>query len=300
MLHNPTQPPLTGALLDRAAHLRDDPEALARMRADPDARTIVFGGEKPLFRVNGDGIALEWLPVEPGHDAIFLGLADGKPRYATLTEEGERPDSCKFIDFRSALLGGDFAGNEATVASIGKALTGWHLTHPHCARCGAKSAMAQGGWRRDCPSCGAMHFPRTDPVVIMIVEREGRVALARNVNFPENMFSLIAGFVEPGESIEEAVRRESLEELGLVVDRVAYASSQPWPFPASLMLGCIGETRDEAFTLEEAEIADARWLNREQVSALFRGGIEDMAAPRAGAIASTLLKDWLERRIGYS
>lgn len=160
--------------------------------------------------------------------------------------------------------------------------------------------MAQGGWRRDCPSCGAMHFPRTDPVVIMIVEREGRVALARNVNFPENMFSLIAGFVEPGESIEEAVRRESLEELGLVVDRVAYASSQPWPFPASLMLGCIGETRDEAFTLEEAEIADARWLNREQVAALFRGGIEDMAAPRAGAIASTLLKDWLERRIGYS
>ena len=299
MTHNPTQPPLTGATLDRAAHLRDDETALANMRTDPAARTLHFAAEKPLFRIAQHGIALEWLTLDPAADIVFLGLSDGAPRFATAVGDTP-PEGCKFIGLRSALFESHFSGEEATVASMAKALTGWHLTHPRCARCGAQSTMAQGGWRRDCAACGASHFPRTDPVVIMIVEREGRVAIARNVNFPENLFSLIAGFVEPGESIEEAVRRESFEELGLTIGRVDYAASQPWPFPGSLMLGCIGEALDEDFTLEEAEIAEARWLDREMLAAVFRGEMPDMAPPRAGAIAASLLKDWLERRIGFS
>ena len=303
MFENATRPALTHASLDRAAHLREDAEALATLRADPRARVLPFAKRDPLL-VGPEGGALGWRrmddPLVTETDPIFLGLTeDGAPRYAAGLEEVDAPEGA-FIEMRSALLGGAFGGDAAAIASGALALVNWHRTHPRCARCGEATAMTQGGWRRDCPACGATHFPRTDPVVIMLIERDGHCAIARNVNFPEKLYSCIAGFVEPGESIEEAVARETWEELGLRTTRVAYVSSQPWPFPMSLMMGAIAETTDTDFTLEAAEIADARWLSREDVRRLFDGGWDDMAPPRKAAIAGTLLRDWMEGRIGFA
>lgn len=299
---NPSPPPLTGASLDRAAHMRDDPDALAQMLADPSARTVVFSNDQTLFRLTETGLSLEWRPVSEFDGAeppVFLGLADGAPRFATRLGEMDDLDGCKFIDLRSALFSGDFDGDEAAITAGAKAITGWHASHIHCSRCGAKSQPAQGGWKRECPSCGAQHFPRTDPVVIMLVVKGERVAIAHNVNFPDTLYSLIAGFVEPGETIEEAVRRETLEELGLRCGRVDYLCSQPWPFPAGLMFGCIAEALNEDFTLEEAELSEACWLDREEVTAIFRGESEKISPPRAGSIAASLLKDWLDEKVGY-
>ena len=306
MFEHATRPALTHASLDRAAHVRADEGALAAMLTDPRARVLPFRKRDPLL-VGDDLGALGWRslddPLIAGAELIFLGLADGAPRYAAGLPEGlgeAEPPEGDFIEMRAALLGGAFGGDAAAIASGALALVNWHATHRHCARCGEKTRMTQGGWRRDCPSCEGAHFPRTDPVVIMLIERDGHCAIARNVNFPENLYSCIAGFVEPGECIEEAVARETSEELGLSTGRIAYVSSQPWPFPMSLMMGAIAETTETDFTLEAAEIADARWLTRPDLKRLFEGGWDDMMPPRKAAIAGTLLHDWYERRIGWT
>ncbi len=302
MFEKATRPALTWASLDRAAHLREDRDALIALRADPRARALPFRKRDPLL-VGEDLGTLGWRrlddPLVAGAELIFLGLAQGAPRYAASLGEVEPPEG-DFVEMRASLLGGAFGGDDAAIASSALALVNWHRTHGHCARCGEKTAMTQGGWRRDCPACEGVHFPRTDPVVIMLIERDGLCAIARNVNFPENLYSCIAGFVEPGECIEEAVARETREELGLSTGRIAYVSSQPWPFPMSLMMGCIAETTDTDFTLEEAEIADARWLSRADVKRLFDGGWDDMAPPRKAAIAGTLLHDWVDGKIGWT
>lgn len=302
MRQNPTPPPLTGASLDRAAGLRDDPDALARMAADPTARTVVFSHDQTLFRLTESGLALEWKPlgeVTGAEPPIFLGLAGTEPRFVTRIGDAEDPEGCKYIDLRSALFSGDFEGDEAAIVSGAKAISGWHATHQRCARCGGATKPGQGGWKRHCTECEAQHFPRTDPVVIMLVVRGDRVAVAHNVNFPDTLYSLIAGFVEPGETIEEAVRRETWEELGIRCGRVDYLCSQPWPFPAGLMFGCIAEALDDTFTLEEAELSEAVWLDRPALAAVFRGENEKISPPRAGAIAASLLKDWLDGKVGY-
>lgn len=304
MFENITPPALTRASLDRAAHLRTDEDALAAMRADPAARVLPFRGRDPLLTGEDLGV-LGWRrmddPLLGGAEPVFLGLANGAPRYAAaLTDAEVAAPEGDFVEMRAALLGGAFAGDAAAIAASALALVNWHRGHGHCARCGEKTRMTQGGWRRDCPACEGVHFPRTDPVVIMVIERDGYCALARNVNFPETLYSCIAGFVEPGECIEEAVARETREELGLSTGRIAYVSSQPWPFPMSLMMGCIAETTDSDFTLEEAEIADARWLSRADVRRLFEGGYDDMAPPRRAAIAGSLLEDWMNERIGWT
>lgn len=182
---------------------------------------------------------------------------------------------------------------EAEMAGTARGLFEWHRSHGFCAACGVKTEMSQAGWQRECPACSASHFPRTDPVVIMLVTHGNSVLLGRNENWPERMYSLLAGFVEPGEPIEAAVRREVYEEAGVRVGKVSYVTSQPWPFPASLMLGCRAEALSTEIIIDPVEIEDARWVRREELARAMVGLHEDIAPARKGAIAQVLMAKWL-------
>lgn len=314
-----------GGSLDRAAHLRGEAAALA---ADPRARCLALWRGKPLLDFAGPP-RLAWLPLDAevfrgGLDAaIFLGLDPGEapdagaPRFARaipdwlspqehsaappFLDEGREghpglPAHLRFGDLRAlmaALTPGD-AGN----AAAAKGIFAWHERHGFCANCGAASEIAEGGWRRHCPACGAQHFPRTDPVVIMLIRHGNSVLLGRAAAWPEGMYSLLAGFMEPGESIEAAVRRETWEEAGVRVGAVGYLSSQPWPFPSSLMIGCVGAALSRGIRRDPAELEDARWVTREGVLAAMAGQDPALRPARPGSIARFLLERWLGDRLG--
>lgn len=186
---------------------------------------------------------------------------------------------------------------EAELAASAKALLHWHRSHGFCASCGAASVMEAGGWQRACPTCAAQHFPRTDPVVIMLVTRGNRLLVGRNAAWPEGMYSLLAGFVEPGETLEAAVRREVLEETGVRTGAVRYLASQPWPFPASLMIGCMAEAESEDIRIDPEELQDACWVTREEMVAVLAGRHPRMKPARPGAIAHFLIARWLADRL---
>ena len=282
-----------GALvLDRAARIRRDPEEVARAAADPSARTLLLRRGHP--RMNGAG--LDWLPPgEPptGVEApILLGLSGG-PRFAI--DVGEDAPEDGFAELRGAAP--DLTPLDAELAATARALTAWHATHRFCARCGAPTAPSQAGWQRDCPSCGAHHFPRTDPVVIMLVTDGEQVLLGRSPVWPERMFSLLAGFVEPGETVEAAARREVFEEVGVRIGEVGYLGSQPWPFPASLMIGVHARATSRDLAIDATEIEDALWVTREEMAAVFADRHPRIRPPREGAIAGFLLRAWLADRL---
>ncbi|PRX38382.1 NAD+ diphosphatase [Meinhardsimonia xiamenensis] len=310
-----------GSGLERAAHLRGDAQAQARLLADRQAGVLALWRGKPAVE-RGDTARLCWLA--PGHPVlaeaqeapIFLGLDAGAPRFAvdvsawqpeempdTLgaffdpseQRHPQMPEGAAFVELRGvmALL----SARDAELAAMARALTGWHAAHRFCARCGGASVPAQAGWQRDCPRCGARHFPRTDPVVIMLVTRGNRVLLGRSHGWPEGMHSLLAGFVEPGEPIEGAVRREVAEETGVRVGRVTYLASQPWPFPSSLMIGCRGEAVSDAIRIDRAELEGAVWVGREALAAAFRGECSAIRPARRGSIANFLLWNWLADRL---
>jgi NAD+ diphosphatase len=305
-----------GSGLDRAAHLRADAPALGAMLGDPATRVLPVWRGKPLFA--GEPRVLAW--VEAGHPVlrsadeapVFLGLDAGVPRFAVDIsgwQPEEVPDTLgAFFDpseQRHPLLDPDHAFGElranmtrldprsAELAATAKAVLGWHETHGHCARCGAKSQIAEAGWQRLCPACGARHFPRTDPVVIMLILSGNDVLMGRSPGWPEGMYSLLAGFVEPGESLEAAVRREVREEAGVEVGAVVYLASQPWPFPASLMIGCRGEATTREITVDPVELEDARWVGREEMLDIFAGLSDAMRPARRGSIAHFLISAWL-------
>jgi NAD+ diphosphatase len=304
-----------GGRLDRAAHLRGDAEAQAALAADPRARCLPLWQGRPLLEA-GPPPRLGWLPVAAevfaGEGAlVFLGVEDGAPRFAREVPdwgappgEGPRPfvdqsrvahpslpETLGFADLRSTMA--ELAADEAGTAAAAKGILGWHATHRFCAMCGAPSEPADAGWRRSCPSCGAQHFPRTDPVVIMLILHGNAVLLGRAAAWPPGMYSLLAGFMEPGESIEGAVRREVFEETAVPVGPVDYLSSQPWPFPSSLMIGCRGEALSREIRRDPAELEDARWVSREGVLAAISGGDADPRPARKGSIARFLLERWL-------
>lgn len=301
--------------LDRAAPLRTD----ASVRANPAARTNLFWRGKLLVdatdhpaRIALDHPALTDCREPPA----FVGLADGLPVFAadlslwqphedaavigqfTDTTSQIHPGfaDCRFAEIRGLMPTLTLLEGEAI--ATGRALLGWHATHRFCANCGTPSMPEASGWHRKCPSCGTQHFPRTDPVVIMAITRGDRLLLGRGPSWPEKMYSLLAGFVEPGETIENAVRRETFEETGVGVGQVDYVACQPWPFPMSLMFGCIGEALDEAITLDPVELGDARWLSRDEVKTVLRGEHPEISAPRQGAIAGGIIAAWAEGRIG--
>lgn len=305
-----------GGGLDRAAHLRHEAKALAE-----DAKRIaVLWKGKPAILDD----ALLWVPADhpvlqdASPERVLLGVVDEEPVFAaelsrwTPDAEDEAalgafldpslqvhpalPQGHGFAELRGIMT--RLTPLDAELAATARAIFEWHRTHRFCAMCGQESQFAQGGFQRDCPSCGRHHFPRTDPVVIMLITHGNDVLVGRSPGWPEGMYSLLAGFVEPGETLEAAVRREVLEESGITVGRVGYLASQPWPFPASLMFGCQGVATSREITLDPNELEDARWVSREDMTEVFAGRSEEMLPARKGAIAHFLLENWLADTLG--
>jgi NAD+ diphosphatase len=275
---------------DRAAHLRLDPAALAAAWADPRARVIRV--HRGLAAFGADGTELAYLTpdqVDPAAARYFLGLdPDGTPYFAAdgpwEAAEGERAVGLRDI---SATLGPTAAG--LYVHALG--LANWHVKHGFCANCGSPTQITAAGHVRECPSCGAQHFPRYDPAVIMlVVDDDDRALFGHNPAWPPGRFSTLAGFVEPGESLEAAVIREVYEEVGVVVDEVSYQGSQPWPFPSSLMLGFLAHTADPTLRLDADEITEARWFSRDELVAA--GKARQVLMPGSISIARWLVERW--------
>jgi len=230
-----------------------------------------------------------WEPEFVDAEALGLFLDPTEQRHPGF------PPDCAFTELCRVM--GSLDPYAAELAATAKAIIGWHATHGHCARCGARSASAQAGWQRICPDCKAHHFPRTDPVVIMLITAGHSVLVGRTPGWPEGMYSLLAGFVEAGETIEAAVRREVFEEAGIRVGSVGYLASQPWPFPASLMIGCRGQALDRDIRLDPVELEDARWLGRAEMLTVLSGDHPRIKPPRRGAIAEFLIRAWLADRL---
>ena len=302
-----------GTGFDRAAELRGDTSAL---RAK--AKTIVLWRGKPLMQ----GDSLVRLPLDHAALAdasidLFLGLPDGQPVFATdisrwepadLDDSGfdsfldateqthpALPDDHIFAELRAVMTG--LTPLDAELAATARAVLGWHQTHRFCSKCGSESQPTQSGWQRTCPDCGGHHFPRTDPVVIMLITSGNKLLLGRSPGWPEGMYSLLAGFIEPGETLEAAVRREVFEESGIRVGEVRYLASQPWAFPSSLMFGCMGQAQSEEITIDPNEIEDAIWISREELAIAFRGEHDFIKPARKGAIAQFLMANWLADRL---
>jgi len=308
-----------GSALDRAAELRGDDAALALHVSEGAAETLLLWRGKLLVAVPAldrvvrlpmDHPVLATATMPPlllgreedgrlvfAHDISGWrpeGLDEAALRDFIDTSEQHHPDlpgDTALADLRRVMARLD--PRDAELAATAKAIAGWHVSHRFCARCGAESRMILSGWQRSCEACGGQHFPRTDPVVIMLVTRGNRALLGRSPGWPEGMYSCLAGFVEPGETIEAAVRREVFEEAAINVGDVTYLASQPWAFPSSLMIGCRGAALDDAIRIDPSEIDDAVWVSKEDVMSAFAGQSQWLQPAREGAIAHFLLRNWL-------
>ena len=266
---------------------------------DGRARALVLDGLEPAL---DDAGALVWADLDArGDELIFLGLAeDGSARFVAVPDVAAgnvAPPNPRLWQAMAQMAHADLA-----TYGLARSLAGWHARHRFCARCGAATMLAKGGWQRNCvdEACRAEHFPRTDPVVIMTVEHQGRLLLGRQPRFPAGRYSALAGFVEPGEGLEEAIAREIWEEAGVRVRDVRYVASQPWPFPSSLMLAAHAYADDDALTIDTTELEDARWFTRAEVAEAMGAqaeGREGQAfiAPPRHAVAWHLLDRWLAR-----
>ena len=299
-----------GNPLDRRSDLRIVPDRLAELRSAAECRALAFWNGQPLVREHGGGLQLEVLDaglafeLTPAEDALFLGL-DGEASVWAVElsgdadpAEGPLQGRGKFTDLRFA--GGQLSPEDAGIAATAKALFEWRRRHRFCAACGQPSVQAEAGWKRVCPSCRTEHFPRTDPVTIMLPTFGDQCLLGRQAPWPKGRFSTLAGFMEPGESIEAACAREVLEEAGLEVVSVRYHSSQPWPFPTNLMIGLIAEVSGQDARPDQTELEEVRWFHKDELRALLGGDtsgwgdIEGFGVPPPFAIAHQLMKAWTE------
>jgi NAD+ diphosphatase len=293
-----------GNPLDRMSERRDDATWIAALLDDPATRMLPLRDLKPFVR-DGASPMLDWQPVaswreqiQGGAMVIFLGIGDGCARFAIdATGVEVTPDiDTELIDVRA--LAPTIAPGEAAVLAEARSLLDWHARHRFCAQCGAPTEIAAAGWKRRCPSCRASHFPRTDPVVIMLAIRGERALLGRNRRRPGARFSCLAGFVEPGETPEEAVRREVREESGVRCGRVRYLGAQPWPFPSSLMMGFLAEALTEEIAVDPEELAEARWFSRDEIREMVAraaNGPDDptqVSLPAPMAIAHQICRRW--------
>jgi NAD+ diphosphatase len=300
-LSNPPPHRYTGAGFDRAAHRRLHAEWLSECRANPRTRVILMSGLEVLVSAS-DRPCAEILTVERlgqplPEEAIFLGEEDGVALFATDFGPAAAP-SGRFAEVRT--VGALLSAREAGWCAYARALAFWHSRHRYCGVCGGATVSVQGGHIRRCQICDAQHFPRSDPAVIVLVthrhpEHGERCLLGRSTRFPAGLYSTLAGFVEPGESLEETVRREVYEESGVEVADIEYRSSQPWPFPASLMLGFRATARADTLRIDPDELVDAGWYTRAQLIDPER---RPVGLPNPDSIARHLIEDWLYEKVG--
>ena len=283
-----------GGRLDRVDHIRTDPDRLAQAFASPGARLVVLEGLDAVItagRLQMEPIAADARP----QDHVLLGMDDAqRPVFARLP--GEAKGGFVFTE-RSFAAVTQLPAEDLALYGAARSLVHWHGRHGFCSVCGSRSHPEKAGWARRCGSCDAEHFPRVDPVAIMLAEHRGRVLVGRQHSWPPRRYSALAGFIEPGETIEEAVAREIKEEAGVTVHSVRYVTSQPWPFPSSLMIACIAQADDDALTLDETEIEHALWCDAAGVRAAMKEDPEaPFIAPPPMAVAWHLLRHWLDER----
>jgi len=292
-----------GNRIDRQSEKRSDDSAMQAL-AEAGARLMLMGDGRLWLKPEGDGFEPWFSRAEsvalPARleEAVLLGRDAAGAVLAVpvdVSPDGP-PDPIKAIDYRSVYAQG-LAGPEALGAlAQGSALLAWHASHRFCGRCGGRTAIRAGGYKRQCEACNTEHFPRTDPVAIMLTVTRERCLLGRGRHFAPGMYSALAGFIEPGETIEAAVRRETFEEAGITLGRVVYHASQPWPFPYSLMIGCYGEALDETVNRDDAELEDCRWFERAEVLSMLEGSHPGgIIVPPRMAIAHHLIRFWAEQ-----
>jgi NAD+ diphosphatase len=288
----PLVPAFAGQPLDRADPIRNDPARLAALRGD--ALLLKLQGLAPEL---DDAGRLTWLPLAEapdGAELVFLGLLGERATFGAVPAQGDKDPA--FTHRKTWAAVARLAADELAIYGTARSVLDWHARHRFCAQCGQATHAAKSGWQRDCPACGAQHFPRVDPVAIMLVECAGQLLLGRSAHYPPRRYSALAGFVEPGESITDAVAREVFEETGVRVRDVRYVASQPWPFPSQLMIGCIGYADSLELVIDRNEIEDAQWFSRDDVVAAM-AETEDapFLPPPPQAIAHDLLRWWLEQ-----
>jgi NAD+ diphosphatase len=296
-----------GNPLDRVSQRRQDAGWVASLIEDPATRVLPLHGLKPPVR-RSSAAALDWQNVAPwrplidsGNTLILLGISDGRAFFALDAGSTEVPSDNGSVVMDARAAAPMIDGGEAAILAEARSLIDWHDRHRFCARCGAASVVASGGWVRHCPECTAHHFPRVDPVVIMLAVRGERCLLGRGHRRPGARFSCLAGFMEPGETPEEAVRREVFEESGIRVGRVKYLASQPWPFPSSLMMGFLGEALTEEITIDPEELAEVRWFARDEVRAMVERSRSDDPVPGLATLPPPLaIGHQIARRWAFS
>jgi NAD+ diphosphatase len=291
--------------LDRAAHLRFSDEKLFALEGKSDSRAYVVHRDSLVMKQDANGprpllTIAEALRAGANPGTIFLGLRDGAAVFgmgisAPAAETLLTRSDYVLSELRGMAMQGVVPPDQLSAIAMAKSLVSWHQRHGFCANCGVRSAMAEGGWKRVCPSCKTEHFPRTDPVAIMLVENGDKCLLGRQKQFPPGMYSCLAGFIEAAETIEDAVRREIFEEAGIRCTDVTYYMTQPWPYPSSLMIGCKARATTDAITIDHMELEDARWFDRDEASLMLKREHPDgLAGPHPFAIAHHLLGRWLQ------
>ncbi len=299
------QPAFVSNALERAAHLRTDDAKLMALETRHDASAyVVFRDSLVVAQENGGVRALlsvnEALKFGANPGTIFLGLRDDAPVFGMgiaddAAEKLLNRSDVGVVELRGIAMQGAIPSEQLSAIAMAKSMINWHRRHAYCANCGTRTRAAQGGWRRDCPSCKAEHFPRTDPVVIMLVTSGDDCLLGRQKQFPTGMWSCLAGFVEAAETIEDAVRREVWEESGIRCDNVQYYMTQPWPYPSSLMIGCTAEALTRDIVIDRTELEDVRWFSRaEATQMLARQHTGGLTGPHPFAIAHHLVGRWLQ------
>jgi NAD+ diphosphatase len=298
------QPGFVTHILDRAAHLRGDDARLLTLEGHRDARAYVINRDSLVVKREASGPRVllgidEALKFGANPGTVFLGLRDGAPVFGmgispAAVETLLTREDVTVTELRGMVMQGVVPAPQLSAIAMAKSLVNWHQRHGYCANCGSRTAMREGGWKRDCPNCKAEHFPRTDPVVIMLVTSGDKVLLGRQKHFPPGMYSCLAGFVEVAETIEDAVRREIFEESGVRCTDVRYYMTQPWPYPSSLMIGCTARATTEDIVVDRTELEDARWFDRREATLMIKREHPDgLAGPHPFAIAHHLLARWL-------